>query len=106
MREQLKKWWKWEVVLLAVVVLGLYVTTRVYKLTLIPVFVDEAIYVRWAQVMKNEPTLRFLPLQDGKQQLFMWVGVPFFKLFDDPLVAGRMVSVAAGRGTFVGVIAL
>ena len=56
--------------------------------------------------MQNEPTLRFLPLSDGKQPLFMWLIIPALKVFSDPLVAGRMVSVLAGFGTLVGVVLL
>jgi 4-amino-4-deoxy-L-arabinose transferase-like glycosyltransferase len=73
-----------------------FFATRIYKLGTIPVFVDEAIYVRWAQVMKSEPTLRFLPQSDGKQPLFMWINMPVFKLIKDPLIAGRAVSIGAG----------
>ena len=79
---------------------------RIYQLNLIPVFVDEAIYVRWAQVMRAEPSLRFLPLSDGKQPLFMWAVIPFFKFIADPLIAGRVVSVLTGLGTTAGVAAL
>jgi 4-amino-4-deoxy-L-arabinose transferase-like glycosyltransferase len=79
---------------------------RLYNLTLLPVFADEAIYVRWAQVMRAEETLRFLPLSDGKQPLFMWVMIPFLKLFSDPLYAGRFLSVLSGFGTLVGVFVL
>jgi len=76
------------------------------SLNKIPVFVDEAIYVRWSQIMKNEAQLRFLPLSDGKQPLFMWTTIPFFKIFADPLIAGRMVSVFCGAGTTLGVFLL
>lgn len=79
---------------------------RLINLTKLPVFADEAIYVRWSQVMRAEPTLRFLPLSDGKEPLFMWIVIPFFKLFDNPLFAGRIVSVLSGAGTMVGVVAL
>jgi 4-amino-4-deoxy-L-arabinose transferase-like glycosyltransferase len=76
---------------------------RLIKLGHFPVFADEAIYVRWAQIMRAEETLRFLPLSDGKQPLFMWLAIPFLKLISDPLYAGRMVSVLAGAGTVIGV---
>jgi len=79
---------------------------RYINLTSIPVFADEAIYIRWAQVMKAESTLRFLPLSDGKQPLFMWSVIPMLKIFSDPLVAGRMVSLLSGVGTLLGVSAL
>lgn len=76
---------------------------RFYHLTLLPVFVDEAIYIRWAQVMRAEETLRFLPLSDGKEPLFMWMVIPFLKFIHDPLFAGRFVSVLSGLGTLVGI---
>ncbi len=76
---------------------------RFTHLTNLPVFADESIYIRWAQVMRAEPGLRFLPLSDGKQPLFMWLIIPFFKLFSDPLIAGRVVSGLAGLGTILGV---
>lgn len=85
------------------VVIGLYFATRLVNLTKLPVFVDEAIYIRWAQIMKHEPTLRFLPQSDGKQPLFMWMMIANFKLFHDPLFAGRFMSVLAGFGTLVGI---
>ncbi len=73
-----------------------YFITRLINLTSLPVFADEAIYVRWSQVIKAVETLRFIPLTDGKQPLFMWITVPFFKVFADPLFASRFVSVLAG----------
>ena len=76
---------------------------RFVNLTILPVFADEAIYIRWAQVMKAEETLRFLPLSDGKQPLFMWIAIPFLKFIENPLIAGRLVSVASGFGTMIGV---
>ncbi len=89
--------------------LALFVTTflvfcylRLVNIDKIPVFVDEAIYVRWSQVMKNEATLRFLPQTDGKQPLFMWLTIPMFKIFSDPLIAGRSLSTISGLGTLVG----
>jgi len=53
--------------------------------------------------MKAEPTLRFLPLSDGKQPLFMWATIPLFKIFKDPLFAGRFLSVLSGLGSLVGI---
>ncbi len=88
---------------LAGITLALFIFFRTYHLNEIPVFVDEAIYIRWSQVMRAEPTLRFLPLQDGKQPLFMWATIPFLKVISDPLLAGRALSVFAGLGSLIGV---
>lgn len=103
--KKLYRKWKWSFVgFLAIFISALLI--RVVKLNLLPVFADEAIYVHWAQIMKSEPSLRFLPLSDGKQPLFMWLVIPALKLFEDPLIAGRMVSVASGMGTLVGISVL
>ncbi|KKQ95785.1 MAG: hypothetical protein UV74_C0013G0390 [Candidatus Woesebacteria bacterium GW2011_GWB1_43_14] len=94
------------VILLSVIVFLVALLLRAYNLTVLPVFADEAIYIRWAQVMQAEPTLRFLPLSDGKQPLFMWVMILLFKLISDPLSAGRFLSVLTGLGTMSGIIVL
>ncbi len=93
---------RWQIVL-GVSIILLAALLRFSNLDSMPVFADEAIYVRWAQVMRAEPTLRFLPLSDGKQPLYMWIVIPFQKLISDPVVAGRVVSVLSGIGTLLGV---
>jgi 4-amino-4-deoxy-L-arabinose transferase-like glycosyltransferase len=91
------------ILIIGIGILLLAFILRIYRLTALPIFVDEAIYIRWAQVMRAEETLRFLPLSDGKQPLFMWSVIPFLKLFADPLFAGRFTSVLTGLATVVGV---
>lgn len=71
-----------------------------------PIFADEAIYIRWAQVMKAEPTLRFLPLSDGKQPLYMWILMFLLKPSFDPLITGRILSAGMGLFSNVGVFIL
>src|SRR3989344_3182848 len=93
-------------ILLLLIILAAYLVLRIPNLTLQPIFADEAIYIRWAQVMKSEPTLRFLPLSDGKTPLFMWTMMPLFKVFEDPLFAGRFLSVMSGLVTLLGVFFL
>ncbi len=90
---------------LTIIVL-LYFALRLPNLTLQPIFADEAIYIRWAQVMKAESSLRFLPLTDGKAPLFMWTMISLLKVFDDPLFAGRFLSILAGLATLTGVFFL
>ncbi len=82
----------------------LYFVLRLPNLTTQPIFADEAIYIRWAQIMKAEPTLRFMSLSDGKTPLFMWMMIPLFKVFQDPLFAGRFLSIVSGIFTLVGVL--
>lgn len=88
----------------AILLLALFL--RTYNIFSIPIFADEAIYIRWSQVMRAVASLRFLPLSDGKQPLFMWVTIPFLKVISDPLVAGRAVSILSGLAALVGVFFL
>lgn len=90
---------KTSLVLFVTIVLAFII--RFYNPSTPPVFVDEAIYIRWAQVMRADETLRFLPLSDGKQPLFMWILIPFLKIIEDPLLAGRLVSTISGLGTII-----
>ncbi|KKU29359.1 MAG: hypothetical protein UX80_C0005G0054 [Candidatus Amesbacteria bacterium GW2011_GWA2_47_11b] len=87
----------------SLIILLLAGALRFWNLNSFPIFADEAIYVRWSQVMRAESTLRFLPLSDGKQPLFMWATIPLLKLFSDPLLAGRALSALAGLGSVVGI---
>ena len=96
---------KFEIALLLILIVGHFIL-RLPNLTLQPIFADEAIYIRWAQVMRAEPTLRFLPLTDGKTPFFMWAMMPFLKFIQDPLFAGRFLSVIAGVFTLLGVFFL
>lgn len=93
-------------ILIIVGLATLYFLLRLPNLTLQPIFADEAIYIRWAQVMRAESTLRFLPLSDGKTPLFMWAMIPFLKFIHDPLLAGRFLSVVSGFFTMLGVFFL
>jgi len=84
-----------------IVLLVLYFVIRLQHLQAIPVFGDEAIYLRWSQLIKNVETLRFVPLSDGKEPLFMWLTAFTYKFISDPLIAGRFLSVIFGSFTLI-----
>lgn len=92
--------------LILLIIFGIYFILRLPNLVLQPIFADEAIYIRWSQVMKAESTMRFLPLSDGKTPLYMWALMPFFKIFSNPLFAGRFLSVLFGALTLGGAVFL
>lgn len=77
--------------------------SRLFHLTQIPIFTDEAIYIRWAQIGLNDPAHRYISLTDGKQPLMTWLMYPALKIFSDPLFAGRFVSVLAGTAAVLGI---
>ena len=68
----------------------------------LPIFTDEAIYVRWAQIGGRDASWRFISLTDGKQPLFTWAMMASMRFFQDPLVAGRMTSVFSGLIGMIG----
>ncbi len=80
-----------------------YFLTRLYNITSLPLFTDEAIYTRWSQIARYDAAWRFISLTDGKQPSFVWLDMLFMKLINDPLLAGRLVSVFAGLLGLVGI---
>lgn len=105
MIRRIKKEWE-RIIGLGIGVLLIFFLFRLINLTILPIFADEAIYIRWSQVMKAEPTLRFLPLSDGKQPLFMWILMFVLAVFKNPLFTGRFLSVFAGLGSLIGIFLL
>ncbi|HUQ85049.1 MAG TPA: glycosyltransferase family 39 protein [Candidatus Limnocylindrales bacterium] len=84
----------------------LYLFTRFYNILSLPIFTDEAIYVRWAQIAGTDSAQRFISLTDGKQPSFVWIAAVLMKFIADPLLAGRLVSVFAGLGSVIGMFFL
>jgi hypothetical protein len=90
-----------DLLLWACLIIGFFVT-RTVNLTKLPIFTDEAIYIRWSQIGAADASWRFISLTDGKQPLFTWIMMVYLKLIHaDPLFVGRMVSVSAGLLTLI-----
>ncbi|PIS09411.1 hypothetical protein COT75_01895 [Candidatus Beckwithbacteria bacterium CG10_big_fil_rev_8_21_14_0_10_34_10] len=79
----------------------LYLISRLINLTALPVFADEAIYIRWAQLIFDNWERAFIPMMDGKPPLFMWLIMEILRIVKDPLMAGRLLSVILGLLTLV-----
>jgi hypothetical protein len=92
--------WKW---LPWGLILGIFLVTRLVNLGQMAIFSDEALYLRWAQVMHEQGFWEepFISLRDGKEPLHPWLLYLAFPLFDNLVVAGRVVSVVTGLGTVV-----
>ncbi len=91
------------VVLVSLLLAAAFFATRLFNLTILPIFTDEAIYIRWSQIGSRDAAWRFISLVDGKQPMFTWIMMVLLKLVHDPLVAGRLVSVLAGAASMVGI---
>ncbi len=96
-----KHWFK--AILIFILLGGLYLGTRLFNLTKLPIFTDEAIYIRWSQIGSRDPNWRFISLVDGKQPMFTWIMMVFLRILRDPLFAGRLVSVFAGAASALGI---
>jgi len=91
----------------AVCVVALFFATRLYNILLLPIFTDEGIYIHWAKIAWHDAAWRFISLTDGRQPLQTWGTIPFLKLFpNDPLLGGRLFSVATGLFALCGVFTL
>lgn len=91
----LKKWvsaipaWIW--------ISGIYLASHLANLTLLPVFADESIYIRWAQLIQDDAgRYAFFSMMDGKPPLFIWLLAVVLRPHVDPLWAGRALSVGIG----------
>ncbi len=96
-------WW-WVVGIAGI--FSLFALTRLYNLTYLPIFTDEAIYIRWSQIGSRDAAWRFISLVDGKQPLYTWIAMVLMRFIADPVFAGRIVSVLAGLGSLVGMFFL
>lgn len=99
------KQYKFEIVVFCFIT-ALFFFSRLVSLLSVPIFTDEAIYLRWAQIAKNDAAWRFISLTDGKQPLFIWLVMIAMRFIEDPLMAGRIVSVLAGFATMLGLFFL
>lgn len=97
---------KYPEIFISALFIAVYFFTRLYNILSLPIFTDEAIYVRWSQIASNDASWRFISLTDGKQPSFVWIAMVIMKFVSDPLLAGRLVSVFAGLFSLVGIYLL
>lgn len=87
------------------ILLIFYFGTHLFGLTRLPVFADEAIYIRWSQLILDEPArYLFFALNDGKTPLFIWQLVPFISVFNNPLFGARLLAVLGGLLQTVAIV--
>ena len=79
-----------------------YIVLTTTSLTLLPIGNDEGIYLDWGMRTIAKPGYLYYPINDGKTPLLMWFFGLSQKFFNDPLFAGRLVSVVAGLIGLVG----
>ena len=80
----------------------LYLVTRLYGLTALPISSHEATWIHWAQIIVQYPNEWLIASSNGQQPLFTWLTAITLNIFSDPLAAGRWVSVLAGLFSLTG----
>jgi hypothetical protein len=74
-----------------------YTVLHLFSLTSLPIFADEAIYIRWTQLIIDDwQQYLFFPLNDGKTPLQFWLMIPWQFLPIDQLASARLFSVFVG----------
>lgn len=96
---------KKDTILILILVLG-YFFLRLTNLLVLPIFTDEAIYLRWSQIALHDSSWRFISLTDGKQPMLIWLTIVLMKFLKDPVLSGRLVSVIAGFFSLAGMFFL
>ncbi len=80
--------------------LVLCLTLRVAQLTAWPIFVDESLYIRAAQLMDLHRPATFFTMESadygGNPPLFAWLLTPLLHLPVDPLLAARLTAALIG----------
>ncbi len=97
---------KW-ILVLSLLVVAVSVFLRAYNLLILPIFTDEATYLRWAAHIFDQRTAMslFIPVaDDGKQPMYIWLATGAMFMTSNPLLAGRIVLVVTGVLSVIGVI--
>jgi 4-amino-4-deoxy-L-arabinose transferase-like glycosyltransferase len=84
----------------------IYFFLNLPNLTRLPIFNDESIYLDWGWVQTHIAGHAFDSLLDAKQPLMIWVFGIFEDFFQDPLFAGRFVSILIGAVSTLGIYLL
>jgi len=83
---------------LFLLIVALYLFTRLYNLDVYPIFTDESMYLNWGRLIWTNPTqYLFFSLTDGQQPFFIWLTALAWKISTEHyLIAGRIISVLSG----------
>lgn len=91
---------------IAVLIIFLYLLLRLPFILKLPIFTDEAIYIRWAQYLLTDFKFWDYAVTDGKQPVFIWLITLLMHFIAEPLLAGRLASLISGLITLFGLYLL
>jgi 4-amino-4-deoxy-L-arabinose transferase-like glycosyltransferase len=88
------------------ILIAVFLVTRLINLGSYPLHGDEATYIYWGQIAASGPEQRFISMWGGRQPLHTWLVAALVPLVNSILVPARLISVAFGAFTAVGVYLL
>jgi len=99
---------RYRVAALALSIMALCLLLRTLRLGALPLFFDEGVDTRAAQVVGAVPGPATLltSLQYGAPPLYSWLAAPLTRLLPDPLLAARLTSALIGTATALAVWAI
>jgi 4-amino-4-deoxy-L-arabinose transferase-like glycosyltransferase len=89
-----------------VILIAVFLITRLINLSTYPLHGDEATYIYWGQIAATGPEERFISMWGGRQPLHTWLVAMLVPLVNSILVPARLISVAFGAFTALGVYLL
>jgi hypothetical protein len=102
MRRALSFW-----IIICPLLMALFLAVRLPNLRALPVFCDEATYLRWAQLIHADPLRNlWISMNDAKLPLHYWLLALVYDINADPIYAGRLLSVALSALTIPLLLAL
>ncbi|HYJ04318.1 MAG TPA: glycosyltransferase family 39 protein [Chthoniobacterales bacterium] len=89
------------------ILLGLFLLSRILTLSAFPIFNDEAIYLQYAQRIHDDwQKNKFISMDgeftDWKPPLMYWLAAPVIEWGNDPLIAGRALALLVSIAGFFG----
>lgn len=77
------------------ILLLVYTFLLLTNLVLLPLYLDEGLYIFWSYLFSTDPGFAYISMQDGKTPLFIWLTTRVNSFFNNFLYSGRFVSVMA-----------
>lgn len=84
-----------------IILVSLFLLTRIINLYTIPPFVDELLYIRWTNTISLTPSQFLLPIyEDGQPPLYFWISGLISRISPlEPLLILRLISILFGALT-------
>ena len=95
----------WMLVACWIVLIGVFLFLRCFRINILPIFGDEALYLHWARMIQKSSADMFISLCDKKAP-FYFILTSIFYSVNYPLIVGRCVAVGCALLSLVLIYAI